>query len=149
LWISTQFPNTISKTSSLCSAKVLSQEDSKFAHLVLHGIKKVIFFTSNATILQSMWSTFLKLFLHIILIVKSKILWLNLKIKKNKKSIYAIWQFALEVAILKCFFLNRSHGILGVNGKKTLDGWAWHGIRNKRAPLTNNSNKNDACEMLR
>ena len=29
---STQFPNTRSKPSSLCSAKILSQEDSKFAN---------------------------------------------------------------------------------------------------------------------
>jgi hypothetical protein len=52
---STQFPNTISKASSLCSAKVLSQEDSKFADLVLQRIKEVLFFSSNAIILQSMW----------------------------------------------------------------------------------------------
>jgi hypothetical protein len=71
---STQFSNTISKASSLCSAKVLSQEDSKFADLVLQGVKKSLFFTSNAIILQPMWSTFLKLFLYTILIIKNKTL---------------------------------------------------------------------------
>jgi hypothetical protein len=60
------------------------------------------FFISNTIILQSMRSTFLKLFPHLILIVQSKILWLNLK-KKEKKSIYA--DFALEVAILEYSFL--------------------------------------------
>jgi hypothetical protein len=36
---STQFPYTISKASSLWSAKVLSQEDSKFTDLVLLDVK--------------------------------------------------------------------------------------------------------------
>jgi hypothetical protein len=58
----TQFPNTISKASTLCSAKDLSQEDSKITHHVLQGVKKAPFHTLNAIILQSMWSTFLKLF---------------------------------------------------------------------------------------
>jgi hypothetical protein len=35
---STQFPNTTSKASSLCSTKVLSQEDSKSIGLVLLGV---------------------------------------------------------------------------------------------------------------
>jgi hypothetical protein len=51
---STQFSNTISKASTLRSAKVLNQEHSKFADLVLHGVKKTLFFTSNIGILQSM-----------------------------------------------------------------------------------------------
>jgi hypothetical protein len=55
---STQFPNIISKASSLCSAKILSQEDSKFPGLVLQGVKEALFFTSNAIILQFMWSIF-------------------------------------------------------------------------------------------
>jgi hypothetical protein len=71
---STQFPNTISKASSLYSAKVLSQEDSKFADPVLCGVKKALFFTSSIIILQSMWSTFLKLFPNLIVIVQTKIL---------------------------------------------------------------------------
>jgi hypothetical protein len=74
---STQFPYTISKASSLCCAIVLSQEDSKLADLVLHGVKKTLFLISNAKILQSMWSSFLRLFPHTILILKSKILQLN------------------------------------------------------------------------
>jgi hypothetical protein len=53
----------------LCSARVLIQEDAKFVDVVLQGVKKAFFFTSNAIILQSMWSTFLKLYPHIILIV--------------------------------------------------------------------------------
>jgi hypothetical protein len=48
---STQYRNTISKSSSLYSAKILSQEDSKFADPVLHGVKKALFFTSKTTIL--------------------------------------------------------------------------------------------------
>jgi hypothetical protein len=36
---STQFPNITPKASTLCSAKVLCQEDSKFAHPVLQGVK--------------------------------------------------------------------------------------------------------------
>jgi hypothetical protein len=38
---STQFSNTISKASSLCSTKLFSQEDSKFADHVLQGEKKI------------------------------------------------------------------------------------------------------------
>jgi hypothetical protein len=52
-----------------------------------------------------MWSTFLKLFLHIILIVQSKTLQLNLKRFENQ-----FMQFALKVAILECFLLNHSQG---------------------------------------
>jgi hypothetical protein len=51
---SAQFPNTISKASSLYSEKVLSQEDSKFVDHVLHSVKKTLFFTSNTVIFQSM-----------------------------------------------------------------------------------------------
>jgi hypothetical protein len=80
---STQFPNATSKASSLCSAKVLSQEDSKFVDHVLHGVKKALFFTSNTIFLQTMWLTFLKKIPHIILIIQSKIL--RLKVKKIKK----------------------------------------------------------------
>jgi hypothetical protein len=47
----------------LCCAKILSQEDPKFAEPVL----------------QSMWSNFLKLFPHITLMVQSKILRLHLE----------------------------------------------------------------------
>jgi hypothetical protein len=43
-------------------AGVLGQEDSKFVDPILHGIKNILFFTLNAIILQSMQSTFLKLF---------------------------------------------------------------------------------------
>jgi hypothetical protein len=46
------------KPQVLCNAKVLSQEDLKFTDLVLQGVKNPLFFTSNAIILQSMWSTF-------------------------------------------------------------------------------------------
>jgi hypothetical protein len=51
---STQFLHTITKTLTLSSTKALSQEDSKFVDLVLHGAKTVLFFTSNIIILQSM-----------------------------------------------------------------------------------------------
>jgi hypothetical protein len=40
---STQFPNTISKASSMCSAKILSQKDLKFADPILHVVKKALF----------------------------------------------------------------------------------------------------------
>jgi hypothetical protein len=42
---STQSPNIILKASTLCSAKVVSQEDSKF---VLQGVKKL--FSSSQTL---------------------------------------------------------------------------------------------------
>jgi hypothetical protein len=90
----TQFPNTISKASSLCSTKVLSHED---LDPVLQGVKKALFFTSNVVILQSMRSTFYKKIPHLILIVQSKILRLNLKtikILKNQFMQFAQkWQF--------------------------------------------------------
>jgi hypothetical protein len=37
--------------------------------LILQDAKKALFFTLNAIILQSMWSTFLKIFPHVTLIV--------------------------------------------------------------------------------
>jgi hypothetical protein len=55
---STQFPNTISKASSLRSAKVSSQEDSKFDDLVLHGVRKALFFISNAIIVVILANAF-------------------------------------------------------------------------------------------
>jgi hypothetical protein len=48
---STQFPDTISKASTVRSAKVLRQEDSKFVERILQVVKKTFFFTSNAIIL--------------------------------------------------------------------------------------------------
>jgi hypothetical protein len=65
---STQFPNTISKASTLRSAKVLSQEDSKFVEHIFQVVRETLFFSSNDIILHFMWPTFLKLFLYIILI---------------------------------------------------------------------------------
>jgi hypothetical protein len=79
---STQFPNTISKASSLNSEKVLSQEDSiskasslnsekvlsqedsKFADLVLQGVKNALFFTSNATLTPKTESMFCLISFH-------------------------------------------------------------------------------------
>jgi hypothetical protein len=40
--------------------KFLSQEEWKSIDLILKGAKKALFFASNATIFQFMWSTFLK-----------------------------------------------------------------------------------------
>jgi hypothetical protein len=69
----------------LCSAKALSQEDSKFAELVLQGEKKAQFFISNAIILQSMYSNFLKPFPNITLMVQSKSYgWISKNKNKNK-----------------------------------------------------------------
>jgi hypothetical protein len=69
---STKSPNTISKALSLCGTKVLSQEDSKFVDHVLQCVKKALFFTSNSIILQSMLSTFLKIFLQFILTLEGQ-----------------------------------------------------------------------------
>jgi hypothetical protein len=69
--ISAQFANTISKASNLCSAKFLSQENSKCDDPIVHGVKEALFFTSNAIILQSMWSKIWNLFAHIILILQN------------------------------------------------------------------------------
>jgi hypothetical protein len=40
---SIQFLNIISKASSLCSTKALSQEHSKFVDHVFHGVKETLF----------------------------------------------------------------------------------------------------------
>jgi hypothetical protein len=40
----TQFLNIISRVTTFCSAKVLSQEESKFVDPILQGAKKVHFF---------------------------------------------------------------------------------------------------------
>jgi hypothetical protein len=73
----TQFSNAILR--ALYSANFLSKEGSKYSEPALQGERKAFFFTSNAIILQSMRSIFLRFFPHIILVVQSKILWLNLK----------------------------------------------------------------------
>ena len=62
------FSNIISKTLVVGSAKVLSQEDSKSFGPSLEGARKALFFTSKAKIMQFVWSTFMELFPHIILI---------------------------------------------------------------------------------
>jgi hypothetical protein len=49
----------MSKAPTLCSTKVLYQEDSKFAGLVLQGVEKALFFTSYTMILQFIWSIYL------------------------------------------------------------------------------------------
>jgi hypothetical protein len=49
--------------------KKLVKEIQSLLTLILQGAKKALIFTSNAIILQSMWSTFLKFFPHINLIV--------------------------------------------------------------------------------
>jgi hypothetical protein len=59
---SIQFPNITLIASTLCIEKKLSKEDSKFVDPILQGVKEALFFISNATILQSDWSTILKLF---------------------------------------------------------------------------------------
>jgi hypothetical protein len=78
-------PNSIfysnTKTSTLCSAKFLSQEDLKLVEHIFHVTKKALFFTSNVEILQS---TFLKKNPHTILIVYNDILLLDPKKKKKK-----------------------------------------------------------------
>jgi hypothetical protein len=58
----TQFPNIISKAPTLCSTKVLNQEDSKFVDPVLQSAKNTLSFTSNVIILQYLKSTFLNFF---------------------------------------------------------------------------------------
>jgi hypothetical protein len=67
-------------------------------------------------ILQFLWSTFLRLFLHVILIVQSKIVQVGSQKIKNKNQFI---QFASELAVLEFFFffffLNHSQGILGIN----------------------------------
>jgi hypothetical protein len=47
----------------------LTMEIQSLLTLILQGAKKALLFTLNAIILQSMWSTFLKLFPHITLVV--------------------------------------------------------------------------------
>jgi hypothetical protein len=59
---SIQLHNITLIDSTLCIEKKLSKEDSKFVDPILQGVKEALFFISNATILQSDWSTILKLF---------------------------------------------------------------------------------------
>ena len=51
---STQLLNTNLKASTFCSAKILSQNDSKFANHILEGVRRALFFTLNTIILQFM-----------------------------------------------------------------------------------------------
>jgi hypothetical protein len=57
-----------------------------------------------------MWSIFLKLFAHIILLVKQ-----DPTVESQKKKFKKIMQFAPEVAVLECSILKHRQGILGVN----------------------------------
>jgi hypothetical protein len=59
---STQFPKIIFKTSTLCSAKILSQEDSKIANPILKGVKKSSFLHFKRYNLTIYVAKFLKTF---------------------------------------------------------------------------------------
>jgi hypothetical protein len=85
----------------LCSAKVLSQEDSRFANLFVQVEKKTHLFTSNIIILQSVWCIVVENFLHIVLIVQGKVL--QLGPLKNLK--FHFIQFVLEVVVLESAFV--------------------------------------------
>jgi hypothetical protein len=91
----------ISKTSTLSNEKNLTKGIQSLLILILQGAKKAIFFTLNTIILQSMWSTFLKFFPHITLIVYGKILWLELK-KKIFNLIYAICNWSDNFGVFFC-----------------------------------------------
>jgi hypothetical protein len=57
------------KSSKLHSSKFLHQRQSKSAIPAKHKVKKTFLSTSNVLISQSVWSTFLKLFSHVPLVV--------------------------------------------------------------------------------
>jgi hypothetical protein len=108
---STQFPNTISKASNLCSAKVLSQEDSKFADPVFRGCKKSPFLHFKRYNLAIYVVNFFE---------KNSTHYFNSPkqdptVESQKKIKIFFMQFALEVAILECSFIN--HNNLGVKCK--------------------------------
>jgi hypothetical protein len=107
---STQFPKTISKTSTLCS--VLSQEDSKFAELILQDVKRALLFTSNTIILQFFETCSIHFFnsLEQDPTIESQ--------KENLKNQFM--QFALEMAVLEYSILKHCKGILEVNGNNIL-----------------------------
>jgi hypothetical protein len=65
----THFTTITSKTSILNNEKKFTKGIQSLLTLILQGAKKALFFTLNAIILQSMWSTFLKKIPHITLIV--------------------------------------------------------------------------------
>ena len=78
---------------------------------VLQDTKKTVLFTSNAIDFQSVWSSSMKCFVHVLLLVKGKIL--RLKIP-NKKTIiiFARWDRNRRIGV---FLVKHSHGFLGVN----------------------------------
>jgi hypothetical protein len=87
--------------------KNLTKGIQSLSTLILQGAKKALFFTLNAIILQSMWSTFLKFFPHITLIIKKKIIWF--KFKENKFNlIYAICNWSDSLGVFFCKTLSRS-----------------------------------------
>jgi hypothetical protein len=78
---STQFPNMISKALTLYSTKVSSQENSKFVEPILEVVNEKFFLHFKCYNFAIYVVNFFETFPHIILIVRSKILWLNLKNK--------------------------------------------------------------------
>jgi len=61
------------------SRTILKNSLKSSLFFVVQGAKKMVFFTSNANVLQSTWSKFMKFLLHIFILVSCKILWLDIK----------------------------------------------------------------------
>jgi len=80
------------------------KEGSKSNNQIIQGAKKLVFFTLNTKILQFVQSTFLEFILHIFILVRCKIPWLDVQKKQFSKFLL----FAIEMAILNVFFAKTS-----------------------------------------
>jgi hypothetical protein len=108
--LSTQFSNTISKTSTLCNIKNLSKDDSKFAYPKLQCAKESSLLHFNYCNLAIYMVNFFKVFSthHFCGVGQHPMV----EFQKDKK--IQFMQFALEVMVLECTFLKHSQGILRI-----------------------------------
>jgi len=79
--------------------------------MVPQCVEKLVLFTLNADILQSVRSKILKLFPHILILVRCKILWLDVQ-KINNFLILVL--FAIEMVVLNVFLQKNGLEPLGV-----------------------------------
>jgi ABC-type long-subunit fatty acid transport system fused permease/ATPase subunit len=96
---------------SLCSAKVLSQEDSKFANPILQGVKKLFLHFKRynlAICVVNYFETFSIPYFN----NPKQDCTIESQKTKNKNQ---FMQFTLKVAVLEYYFLNHSQGNLGIN----------------------------------
>jgi hypothetical protein len=90
--------------------KKIAPKAVKFAALSKHK-RKTFLSTSNVIISQPVWSSFLKLFAHVLLVVKGKILRLKVPKMLFFFLFFSSGLLELEMAVLGCFLREKTLGL--------------------------------------